>query len=246
MKKTNLVKGMKIDSVQINTLCESLNDEIDNDNKNYISITNTEAMYFGSRNFEHFKYINNSYLSLCDGVGIVLAARFHKIKIERYHAPDLFLDIMNLGQKYGWTHYFLGGQLGIAEKLTDKMVKLYPKVKILGSYSPPFRELSIEEEFKMINDINIKKPNFLWVSLGLPKQEKWILKYHNKIDTTFMLGVGAVFDFHTDNVKRAPKFFQNIGFEWFYRTLFERRLVVRQLRGFNFLFKAIFNNKSNF
>jgi len=126
------------------------------------------------------------------------------------------------------------------------MVKLYPKVKILGSYSPPFRELSIEEEFKMINDINIKKPNFLWVSLGLPKQEKWILKYHNKIDTTFMLGVGAVFDFHTDNVKRAPKFFQNIGFEWFYRTLFEKRLVVRQLRGFNFLFKAIFNNKSNF
>ena len=61
-----------------------------------------------------------------------------------------------------------------------------------------------------------------------------------------MLGVGAVFYFHTDNVKRAPKFFQNIDFEWFKSTLFERRSVVRQLRGFNFLFKAIFNNKSNF
>ena len=150
-----------------------------------------------------------------------------------------------MGQKYGWTHYFLGGQLGIAEKLTDIMVNRYPDVKIVGAYSPPFRELSTDEEFKMLEDINMKRPNFLWVSLGLPKQERWISKYHNKLDSIFMIGIGAAFDFHTDNIIRAPKFFQKIGFEWFYRTLFERRLIIRQIRGFIFLFKAILNNKSN-
>ena len=246
MKKSSFVKGLKIDSVQTSTLASFLNDEINSNTRNYISITNTEAMYLGSRNYEHFKYINKSYLSLCDGVGIVLAAKFNGIKINRYNGPDFFMDVISSGQKHGWTHYFLGGKPGIAEKLINEVTDLYPKTKVLGSYSPPFRELSNEEELKMINDINVLKPNFLWVSLGLPKQEKWISKYKDQIESNFLTGVGAAFDFHTGNVKRAPSFFQKIGLEWFYRTLFERRLIVRQIRGFKFMFEAIVNNKSNF
>ena len=93
----------------------------------------------------------------------------------------------------------------------------------------------------MVNTINKLKPNIVWVSLGLPKQERWIVRFKDRIDANLFVGVGASFDFHTDNVKRAPIFYQKIGLEWLYRTFFEPRMVVRQIRGFKFMFKAIFN-----
>jgi len=244
--KLNVVAGMNLHSINKESLIQELNNDINCKKQQYISVTNTEAMYFGSIDEIHFKYINNARFSLCDGVGIKLAAKFRGINISRYHGPDMFLDIIKEGQKYGWSHYFLGGKNGVGVHLKEILLSRYPDANFVGVYSPPFRDLSLDEESHMIDDINKLKPNFLWVSLGLPKQEKWITKYKNQLDVNFCIGVGAVFDFHTGNVKRAPLFFQKIGLEWFYRTLFERRLVVRQIRGFKFLLKAVISNKNRF
>mgnify|MGYP001259720352 CR=1 FL=1 len=173
----------------------------------------------------------------------LIAAKFNGLNIKKYHGPNFFEDVINEGQKYGWTHYFLGGKEGVGNKLKYKFQNQYPNSKIVGVYSPPFRQLTNTEEKKMIENINMIKPNFIWVSLGLPKQESWIMKYLPDIDVNFACGVGAAFDFHSDAVKRAPIFFQKIGMEWLYRTFFEKRLVVRQIRGFKFLLKTIINNK---
>lgn len=235
---------MKLDTVNNNKVFDIINNEIlKNSQSNYISITNTEAMYIGLNDISHRDYINNSYLSLCDGTGLVIAAKAHGLKLKKYHGPNFFEDTLREGATYGWSHYFLGGKEGISEKLTTKFQKKYSKLRILGSYSPPFRELTLDEENQMIRNINKLKPNFVWVSLGLPKQEKWISKYINQLDANFFVGVGAAFDFHADSVRRAPIFFQKIGMEWLYRTFFERRLVIRQIRGFKFMFKAILNIK---
>lgn len=244
MKNTVYLRGMKIDNINKVLLFDELEKQIKKKSTNYISITNTEAMFIGSKDNKHFSYINNSYLSLCDGTGLVIAGKFNGLKISKYHGPDFFEDILNVGQEFGWTHYFLGGKLGVAEKLINNFIKKFPNVKIIGNYSPPFRKLTQEEETAMIDNINKLKPNFVWVSLGLPKQERWISKYINRLNTNFMVGVGAAFDFHTDSVKRAPIFYQKIGMEWLYRTIFERRLVKRQIRGFRFMFGAILNKKS--
>lgn len=243
MKSRVELKGMKIDNVDKEGIFTKINEEVIGKSKGYISITNTEAMYIGSNNKKHAEFINNSYLSLCDGTGLVIAGKFHGIKISKYHGPDFFEDALKEGQKYGWTHYFLGGQEGIAEKLIENFTRKFPDVKIVGHYSPPFRELTEEEETAMVDRINTLKPNFVWVSLGLPKQERWIVNFKDRLDTNLLVGVGASFDFHTDNVNRAPLFYQKIGLEWLYRTCFERRMVVRQVRGFKFMFKAILNNK---
>lgn len=239
------LKGMKIDNVDKQRIFAKINEEVIGKSKDYISITNTEAMYIGLNDEKHSKFINNSYLSLCDGTGLVIAGKFHGIKITKYHGPDFFEDALNEGQKYGWTHYFLGGQKGIAEKLIEKFKEKLPKVKIIGHYSPPFRDLTQDEETAMIERINKLKPNFVWVSLGLPKQEKWILNFIDRLDTNLLIGVGASFDFHSNNVRRAPLFYRRIGLEWFYRTCFERRMIIRQVRAFKFMFNAILNNKSN-
>ena len=84
--------------------------------------------------------------------------------------------------------------------------------------SPPFRELSEEEDNKYIEEINNAKPDFLWVGLGAPKQEIWMAAHQGKIKS-LMIGVGAAFDFESGTVKRAPKWVQNLKMEWFYRML---------------------------
>jgi len=248
MVKKNVIAGMNIHSISKEKLIDELKKSIQTETikHEYISITNTEAMYFGSINKIHFNYINKAKFSLCDGTGVKLAALFHGIEINKYHGPDMMLDVFDLGQEFGWSHYFLGGKDGVGEKLKSIMNKKYPNSNIVGTYSPPFRELTSSEEKIMISKINYLKPDFLWVSLGLPKQENWILKYKNHLDVKILIGVGAAFDFHTGNVKRAPVMFQKTGLEWLYRTAFEPRLYIRQFRGFKFLTGAIFNNKSRY
>jgi len=105
----------------------------------------------------------------------------------------------------------------------------YPKLKISGMHSPPFRKLSVEEDEEIISIINKENPDFLWVGLGAPKQEIWMSEHKNKINS-LMIGVGAGFDYYADNIKRAPLWMQKLSLEWFYRLLQEpKRLFSRYL-----------------
>ena len=138
----------------------------------------------------------------------------------------------------------MGGKKNVVNKLEEVVRHNYPKAKIVGTYSPPFRDLNSHEEKEMINEINMLKPDFIWIGLGLPKQENWIMKYLDKIDVGFAIGVGAVFDTQTGNVKRAPWLLQRIGLEWFYRVMFEPRMIPRLARSFKIMFKVIFKKKN--
>jgi len=215
----------------------------------YISITNTESVYYATKIPFHFKYIRNADFSCCDGIGIVLAGKMLGYNIPRLHGPDLMLKCCEYGINRKWHHFFYGGKDGVPELLSEKLTKKFPGLITAGSYSPPFRELTSDEDEAVIDRINRSKPDILWVGLGLLKQEKWIAKHLGKIKTPWMIGVGAAFDFHTDTVKRAPRFYRQIGMEWFYRTVFEPRLIKRQIRGFRFLFSitkgAIFQRLKN-
>ena len=120
------------------------------------------------------------------------------------------------------------------EKLTEK----YPGLIAAGSYSPPFRELTPEEDQIVIDLINEAKPDILWVGLGLLKQERWVEEHLGKIQVPWMVGVGAAFDFHAGTIKRAPKFFRNIGLEWLYRLAFEPRMFIRNLYSLTLFLKV--------
>ena len=96
-------------------------------------------------------------------------------------------------------------------------------------YSPPFRELSREEELKDIEMINSSGADIIWIGLGAPKQEKW-MKAHEGMLNGVMMGVGAGFNFHAGNIKRAPMWIQKIGLEWLYRLFQDpKRLLGRYL-----------------
>ncbi len=119
-----------------------------------------------------------------------------------------------------------------------------PGLQVVGIFSPPFRDLNQEEEAAVKNMIEESGANVLWVGLGAPKQEEWMFKHIQTIDIPLMLGVGAAFDFHSGRVKRAPKLFQKLGIEWFFRMLTGgKRVFFRNLKYVSMnlfiLFKAI-------
>jgi len=173
--------------------------------------------------------ISNKALSTMDGLPLVwYANRVHKANVKnRVCGPDLMLKCLEQGQALGWRHFFLGGKEQVLEDLANKMRCRFPQANIVGWHSPPFRLLSAEEDQQLVDLINAAKPDFLWVGLGAPKQEKWIAAHLDKIHVPVQLGVGAAFDFHSGHIKRAPVWMQKNGLEWLYRMLKDKRLIKR-------------------
>jgi N-acetylglucosaminyldiphosphoundecaprenol N-acetyl-beta-D-mannosaminyltransferase len=175
------------------------------------------------------KEINNRSFITMDGLPLVWYARaVHKAKIkERVCGPELMLRCLGQGCEHGWKHFFLGGKEEVLTDLVDAMQSRFPGVDIAGWHSPPFRPLSSEEDNQLVDMINQHQPDFLWVGLGAPKQEKWIASHLTKINAPVQIGVGAAFDFHSGHIKRAPLWMQKYGLEWLFRMLQDRRLIKR-------------------
>ena len=115
-------------------------------------------------------------------------------------------------------HFFYGSTDKTLEKLYSVLKETYPGIKIVGMYSPPFRPMTAEEDKVIVKRINETKPDFVWVGLGAPKQEKWMAVHQGYVNG-LMIGVGAGFDYHAGNIERAPEWMQKSNLEWAYRLL---------------------------
>ncbi len=190
---------------------------------------------------EAFRGINNESLITMDGLPLVWYARaVHGATIkERVCGPELMLRCLDQGRSQEWKHFFLGGKEDTLTDLVSAMQSRFPGVAIVGWHSPPFRPLSAEEDEQMVALINECRPDFLWVGLGAPKQEKWIASHLPKINVPVQVGVGAAFDFHSGHVRRAPLWMQKYGLEWLYRMMQDRRLIKRYCST-NPIFLALF------
>ena len=175
--------------------------------------------------------INQQSFNAMDGLPLVWYAKLvhGKSKASRLCGPDLMLKCLDEGRERAWTHFFLGGTEPVLQDLVNNMHTRYPGVNIVGWHSPPFRALSASEDTRLIQLINDAKPDFLWVGLGAPKQEKWIAAHMHQLNVPVQLGVGAAFNFHSGHVKRAPLWMQQYGLEWLYRASTEKRLIKRYL-----------------
>lgn len=193
-----------------------------------ISITNTESMYHALRRPSHMKFIQEADFSLCDGVGVIAAGYFWGFKIQRYNGPILQLDCSAYGESLGWRHFFYGGKEGVADLMAQKLKEKFPKLEVVGTYCPPFRELTAEEDEAVVRLINDARPDFVWVGLGLLKQEAWIAQHLNRIRAPWMVGVGAAFDYHSGVVPWAPRWMRALGLEWMFRLVIQPKLRAKR------------------
>jgi N-acetylglucosaminyldiphosphoundecaprenol N-acetyl-beta-D-mannosaminyltransferase len=171
-------------------------------------------------------------LTVPDGMPLVWAANMLGEDLpNRVYGPELMERYSERCVARGHRVWLYGGRdQGSLVQLALSMRRDYPGIQIVGGYSPPFRDLTEEEEDALAKQINSSRPDVLWVGIGVPKQEKWMARMRDRIEVPVMCGVGAAFDFHAGRISQAPRWMQERGLEWTYRIVQEpRRLLPRYL-----------------
>jgi N-acetylglucosaminyldiphosphoundecaprenol N-acetyl-beta-D-mannosaminyltransferase len=168
-----------------------------------------------------------------DGTPLVWIGRLRGYAMGRVCGPDLLSEICREGLQTGQGHYFYGGRQGVAQELGNQLKKRFPGLRVVGTYSPPMREIG--PDFRLTDEIRaeldaIKSSgaDFVWVGLSSPKQDYFIMKAARYVGRGVFLAVGAAFDFHSGRVKRAPRWMQKIGLEWMHRLISEPRRLWRR------------------
>ncbi len=131
------------------------------------------------------------------------------------------LEIIGRNEFRDCVHFFCGGAPGVAENLREEMTRRFPWVKIAGTFAPPFREMTAEEERDLSGQIRSLQPDIIWVGLSTPKQELFMARYLPILDTKLMIGVGAAFLYHTGAIRDSPTWVKRAGLQWVHRFIQE-------------------------
>lgn len=223
----------------LNTYIDNLTmDEAINEIDRLISIK--ACTYVVTPNLDHIVQLDNdpelaeaykhAGLILCDGKPLIWISKHHGTLIkEKISGSDIFPRICELASQRGYKLYILGAAEGVAAKAGRNLIKKFPGLLVVGTYSPKIGfEKNASEMDKIKKQIIEAKPDILAVALGAPKQEKFLYHYIKELNVPIGLGIGASIDFEAGNIKRAPKWMSDHGLEWLYRiTQDPKRLIKR-------------------
>ncbi|WP_232697868.1 WecB/TagA/CpsF family glycosyltransferase [Brevibacillus daliensis] len=190
--------------------------EIKAGNRTRVMTVNPEMVMMAQGNSSMRKLIEQAHVTP-DGIGIVKAARWTNQPIpERVTGVELLVSLMEKANENNWGVYLLGAAPDVSQKAAEILAERYPHARIVGRQDGFFNS---EQEKQIVADIREKKPELLFVAMGAPKQDEWIAKHWEALPVNLAMGVGGSLDIISGKVKRAPKFWQAIHLEWFYRLL---------------------------
>lgn len=213
------IMGVNVAAINMDILLRIISEKYRDLSGKYICVANVHTTVMASEDEHYRKIQNESYMVIPDGGPLSSYGRKKGYSnMQRTFGPEFMEEIIKSVE--GARHFFYGSTNEILEKMQSNFQAKYPGANIVGAYSPPFRDLTKEEDLEIIELINSKHPDFVWVGLGAPKQEIWMYKHQNKIEG-LMVGVGAGFAYHAGILKRAPVWMQKNNLEWFYRLLQE-------------------------
>ncbi len=176
--------------------------------------------------------VNGAGLAVPDGMPIVWIGRLQGFPVGRVYGPDLMLALCDRGRVAGVRHYFYGGTDALLKTLETTLARRFPGLIVAGSWAPPFRPLTAEEELAVAERINAARPDIVWVGIGTPKQDFWVAAFRDRLEAPVLIPVGAAFNFHAGTVRQAPPWMRRSGLEWLFRLGMEpRRLWKRYLLG---------------
>ena len=225
------ILGVNIAAIDMKWTMDFIKKYIKDLSGDYICVSNVHTTIISYEDPKYCIIQNSGIMALPDGGPLSSFGRKHgHDNIDRVTGPDLMSEILKISTEQGYRHYFYGSTEVTLEKLNIRLQKNYPGIQITGMYSPPFRPVTMVEDEEIVNEINETNSDFVWIGIGAPKQERWMAIHQGKIKG-LMIGVGAGFDYHAGNIKRAPKWMQRSNMEWFYRLMQDpRRLFNRYLK----------------
>jgi N-acetylglucosaminyldiphosphoundecaprenol N-acetyl-beta-D-mannosaminyltransferase len=200
--------------------------------RGYVCAVAVHAVTVAQRDPEMREALLDSTLTVPDGMPLVWAANLLGESLpHRVYGPELMRRFTRRCAAKGHRVWLYGGRdQGSLAQLALNLRRDNPGIRIVGGYSPPFRDLEPHEEDEVVARINADRPDVLWVGTGVPRQEKWMARMRDRVEVPVMCAVGAAFDFHAGRISQAPPWMQDRGLEWTYRIAQEpRRLLPRYL-----------------
>lgn len=210
--------GINFFSVDINGALNLVINQFPNRAGEFFCFPDVHLVMEGFKNHRIMDILNASSGNFADGMGVAWAIKFSKKNRFRHRVrgTDFMVKLCQYAAQNNLKIFLYGNTKDTLVMLEEKLRTIFPGINIVGKISPPFRLISREEDENIIRQINEVDPDILFVSLGAPKQEKWMAEHKGKIKS-LQFGVGAAFDFIVGKVKQAPKWIQYAGIEWLYR-----------------------------
>ena len=191
-------------------------------------VSNVHTTVTAYENEDYRKIQNGGIMAIPDGGPLASLGRNRGFsKMQRVAGPSYLEKVLEISADKKYRHFFYGSTEETLEKLRAELLKRYPGIEISGMISPPFRNLTADEDREMVERINASHSDFVWVGLGAPKQECWMAEHQGRIEG-FMVGVGAGFDYLAGNIKRAPEWMQKHNLEWFYRLVQDPKRLLKR------------------
>ena len=212
----------------------------------YVCISNVHSVVTAGQDAAFGHAIRSADMVTPDGAPVAwMLRRLGFGNQERINGPDLMWKYCEQAAARDESIFLYGSSSETLAILQQRLAVAFPGLRIAGAISPPFRELSAEEDAADVERINASGAGTVWVSLGCPKQEKWMEAHRGRVSAV-MIGVGAAFDYHAGTVKRAPLWMQHNGLEWLHRLcsepgrLWKRYLVTNTVFVFGAVWQLMF------
>jgi exopolysaccharide biosynthesis WecB/TagA/CpsF family protein len=223
--KVTLLK-CKIDNLSMGKVLEKINIHVKTHRPISITTVNVDTVVKANRDKQLLSLINRSSIVTADGMPLVFFSKLlGKNPLKRVPGVDLFFNLLPIANLNNWKVFFLGAKSDVLKETVAKTREEYPGIKIVGWRSGFWEE---SDENSVIDEVKRSRPDILFVALGVPKQEKFIIDNLEKLKVSVAVGLGGTFNVYIGRAKRAPAFIQNYGMEWFYRFCQEPKRLFKR------------------
>lgn len=226
--------GVKVHPLTVEQLHAEISTIIRDNRHEMVLHVNVHAMNLAYEQPWFKALLNAAHLVFCDGAGVILGARLQGRTIpERITYADWLWELAAFAAASGFSLFFLGARPGVAQAATDRLRERYPDLRIVGVRDGYFdKRPGHAENDAVVRQINAVRPNILLVGFGMPMQERWLEENWGRLDVNIALTGGAVFDYASGTLRRAPRVMTDNGLEWLGRLAVEPgRLWRRYLLG---------------
>jgi len=221
-RDTVTISGCPIDRLSLAETVDRVNESIQSGGKIKHGVVDAGKLALMADDPELFHAVTTAEIISCDGQSLVWLSRLYGYPLpERVAGVDLFEALLKLADREHYEIYLFGARKDILKKCLQRIAYEYPGITVAGSQHGYFDRQATP---RIAEDIAVSGADMLFVALGSPEKEMFLHDYDDRLgDVTLRMGVGGSFDVYVGDVKRAPKWIQRSGFEWFYRFLQEPR-----------------------
>ncbi|HCR80993.1 MAG: Glycosyl transferase, WecB/TagA/CpsF family [Candidatus Pacebacteria bacterium GW2011_GWA1_46_10] len=240
MNKATNILGVNVSVLTYSLTIKTISSWVKNRQPHYVCVAAVHLIMECQADLQLLKGVNQAGLVTPDGMPLAwLLKLYGQRPVERVYGPDLMKLVCQKAVQKRWPIFLLGGAKGQSQQLKQVLQNTFPSLKIVGQLDTPIRPIPDEKNRHIIKQINTSQAKIVFVGLGCPFQEQWMMKAAPKLKQAVAIGVGAAFDFMTGKVRQAPSWLQSIGLEWLFRFAQEPKRLAKRYFLFNTLFSLL-------